>query len=446
MTTPPELEDRLRAGFLAAADVLPPAPATLPTPGEDVVRLRPSTPPAPRRRWALGAVATAASLAAVAGAAVVLTGGDGADDNPSEVATASSAPATSGPHELRTINGMVPGQATTDSDGDALHVFGPDGHETGTVDLGAMTDTQAAASDLEGGWVVCGMVEMPAGGDPEGPGDPVAGTAPTSSVPAGTAPTSSVPAGTVPTSSVPAGTAPTSSVPVGPDGASPSDPTAEATTEFNAAGWDDQLTWYPAEGEPHELEIDGHAPICSENSVQVVDSADGPLALIGGLSIGGPEAGAAQLHGLVLATGEVREVPVPAFAGQVTQWSATTGRVLAYIEGVGLQMFDLDSGEALPIAAIDPGDISDMALAHDGKSVAVMTGSTDGPDEAVVYDLATGAETFRRSFDQSTEGDSMTYDGTTLAVGSYYHEHGPLTVIDLATGTEHTVAAGGVVL
>jgi hypothetical protein len=381
-------------------------------------------------------VATAASLAAVAGAAVVLTGGDGADDNPSEVATASSAPATSGPHELRTINGMVPGQATTDSDGDALHVFGPDGHESGTVDLGAMTDTQAAASDLEGGWVVCGMVEMPAGGEPGGSGDPVAGTAPTSSVPAGTAPTSSVPAGT----------APTSSVPVGPDGARSGVPTAEATAELDAGGWGDRLTWYPAEGEPRELEIDGHPPICSENSVQVVDSADGPLALIAGLSIGGPQAGAAQLHGLVLATGEVRELPVPALGGSVTQWSATTGRVLAYTEGVGLQMFDLDSGHVLSSIDIDLDDISDLALAHDGKSAAVMTGSTDGPDEVVVYDLATGAETFRRSFDMSTEGDSMSYDGTTLAVGSYYHEHGPLTVIDLATGAEHTVAAGGVVL
>jgi hypothetical protein len=233
---------------------------------------------------------------------------------------------------------------------------------------------------------------------------------------------------------------------VGPDGARSGVPTAEATAELDAGGWGDRLTWYPAEGEPRELEIDGHPPICSENSVQVVDSADGPLALIAGLSIGGPQAGAAQLHGLVLATGEVRELPVPALGGSVTQWSATTGRVLAYTEGVGLQMFDLDSGHVLSSIDIDLDDISDLALAHDGKSAAVMTGSTDGPDEVVVYDLATGAETFRRSFDMSTEGDSMSYDGTTLAVGSYYHEHGPLTVIDLATGAEHTVAAGGVVL
>jgi hypothetical protein len=425
MTTHPELEDRLRTGLLAAADVLPPAPSTLPTPGEGVVQLRPSaSPPARRRRWALGAVATAASLAAVAGAAVVLTGGDGADDDAGEVATASSAPATSAPHEVRTLNGMVPGQATADRDGDALHVYGPDGHETGTVDLGAMTNTQAAASDLEGGWVVCGMVQMPAAGDPDAAGltfeDDAQVTVPTSTVPAGS--------GTTTTGDT-----------------QPSGPTAEATGEVTAA-WGDQLMWYPAEGEPRALEIDGHAPICAENSVQVVDSADGPMALIGGLSMGGPQAGDVRLDGIVLATGEVRSLPVPRVAGLPHQWSATTGRVLTFVGGVGLQLFDLDSAEELPIAAIDPGDISDLALAHDGKSAAVMIGSIDGPDEVVVYDLATGAETFRRSFDMSIEGDSMSYDGTTLAVGNYSHENGPVTVIDLATGAEHTVAAGGVIL
>jgi hypothetical protein len=354
----------------------------------------------------------------VAGAAVVLTGGDGADDNPSEVATASSAPATSAPHQVRTINGMVPGHATSDRDGDALHVYGPDGHETGTVDLGAMTNTQAAASDLEGGWVVCGMVEMPATGEPGGSGDPgdAAGSR----------------------------QVPTSTVPATPGDTQPDVPTAEAIAEI--PGWGDQLMWYPAGGEPQELEIDGHPPICSENSVQVVDSADGPMVLIGGLSIGPSPAGHVQFNGLVLATGEVRDLTVPDLGGSVVQWSATTGRVLADVEGGSLHLLDLDSGDELPIAAIDPGDISDMALAHDAKSVAVLIGSIDGPDEVVVYDLATGAETFRRSFDMSIEGDALSYDGTTLAVGNYYHEHGPITVIDLATGAEHTIAAGGVVL
>jgi hypothetical protein len=204
--------------------------------------------------------------------------------------------------------------------------------------------------------------------------------------------------------------------------------------------------WYPAGGEPQELTIDGHAPVCSENSVQVVDSADGPMVLIGGLSLGGPQAGDVRLDGIVLATGEARDLPVPHMTGLPSQWSATTGRVLTYVDGGSLQLFDLDSGEALPIAAIDPGAISDMALAHDGKSAAVMVGSIDGPDEVVVYDLATGAVTFRRSFEMSIEGDSMTYDGTTVAVGSYYNENGPITVVDLATGAEHTVASGGVVL
>jgi hypothetical protein len=348
---------------------------------------------------------------------VVLTRDGGTGGGKTEVATGSSAPGQ--PHQVRMLNGQVPGQATADGDGTAIHVYGPDGHETSTVDLGPIDDVQAAASDLEGGWVVCGMVPVP---PPDNYG-PAAG----------------VPGPSDGTTTVPASTATTAG-----DAA---DAAADEIGKNRGAAtgdWGDRLMWYPADGDPVDLMPDG-APMCSENSVQVVDSPDGPIALLGVMDLD-PEGPSVHLDGIVLATGESRSLAVSDLPGLPDQWSATTGRVLTYIEGVGLQLYDLDEGEQLPTATIDPGQISELALAHDGKTAAVMIGSIEGPDEVVVYDLATGAEVFRKSFDMSIEGDSMSYDGKTLAVGNYYPNYGPITVIDMATHAEHTIDASGVVL
>ena len=141
-----------------------------------------------------------------------------------------------------------------------------------------------------------------------------------------------------------------------------------------------------------------------------------------------------------------REFRVPTLPGLPLRWSLTTGKALTYIEGVGLQLFDLETTREIPIADIDPGPISHVALAYDGKTAAVLTGPVSGPVDVVVYDLASGAELFRKSIDMSAEGDQVSYDGTTLAVGNFYGDYGPVTVIDLATGAEHTIDAHGVIL
>jgi len=437
MTASPPLEDRLRRGLRAAAEVVPPPPETIPVPGEQVVRVHPANLAAGsgagsgrRRRRTAFVLATAAALAALAGTAVVLTGDDGDADSPADVAADSSDPTTTTapPHVERDVNGMVPGRAIANIDLGGLRTFGPDGQPTGTVDLAPLETVSNAASDLAGGWVVCGGVyktfeELNEGLTPEeldeleddigemrvrpegdvwddGPGSPTT------------------------------------------DGA----PVAEATREVTG-GMADVLMWFPAEGEP--VELDGNVPFpgCIEGAVQVVDSPDGPVVLRGGVSFG--ETGGdmhPRLEGILLPTGERRELRVPALPGLPMRWSLTTGKALTYIEGVGLQLFDLETTQEVPIADIDPGPISHVALAYDGKTAAVLTGPVRGPVDVVVYDLASGAELFRKSIDMSAEGDEVSYDGTTLAVGNFYADYGPVTVIDVATGAEHTLDAHGVIL
>jgi hypothetical protein len=406
-----DLEDRLRSGLQAAAEALPPRPepataasvaSAVPAGGGRPVRSWPSMPLL-RRRWVRTAVAAFATLAAVAGTAVVLTHDSrGQDHGRGDVATESSQPpssttTTAPPHDPRMVNGQVPGQATADREGTAVHVYGPDGQETSRVELG-MTNVQAAASDLEGGWVVCGMAQQTAA------------------------------------------------------------EAALAQAQLEAAGIDtegtivpsrvDKLRWYPADGEPVDLQPSG-GPGCMDNSIQVVDSPDGPLALvggIGGIGLGGPQTGQPHLTAVVLATGETRDLPVPDLTGLPGQWSVTTGRLLTYVQGAGLQLYDLEDQTRIPTATIDPGSISELALSHDGKTAAVMVGSIEGPDEVIVYDLASGAELFRKTIDMSIEGDELSYDGTTLAVGSYYPDRVPITVVDMATHAEHTIHANGVIL
>ena len=437
MTASPPLEDRLRRGLRAAAEVVPPPPETIPVPGEQVVRVHPANLAAGsgagsgrRRRRTAFVLATAAALAALAGTAVVLTGDDGDADSPADVAADSSDPTTTTapPHVERDVNGMVPGRAIANIDLGGLRTFGPDGQPTGTVDLAPLETVSNAASDLAGGWVACGGVyktfeELNEGLTPEeldeleddigemrvrpegdvwddGPGSPTT------------------------------------------DGA----PVAEATREVTG-GMADVLMWFPAEGEP--VELDGNVPFpgCIEGAVQVVDSPDGPVVLRGGVSFG--ETGGdmhPRLEGILLPTGERRELRVPALPGLPMRWSLTTGKALTYIEGVGLQLFDLETTQEVPIADIDPGPISHVALAYDGKTAAVLTGPVRGPVDVVVYDLASGAELFRKSIDMSAEGDEVSYDGTTLAVGNFYADYGPVRVIDVATGAEHTLDAHGVIL
>jgi hypothetical protein len=428
MTANLELEDRLRTGLRAAADAIPTPPDAVPSPGEQFVQVQRSTPAgatrlaALRRRPAIVALATAAALAALAGTAAVVTGG-GETGPVADVAAAADEPTTtttSPPHVPRPVNGMVPGRAVG-GDG-VLHLFGPDGRPAGPLDVAPLGVVRSAGSDLEGGWVVCGSVEktseeIRAGLDPESRaaldelGDSSSWT-----VPEG---------GTVPP------------------------PTVAIEERIQAPGPInvDVLMWFPAGGAPVELDGNVGYPGCLDSTVQVVDSPDGAVVLVGGVSFGDLVSEMEpRLEGVVLASGERREYPVPSLEGLPMQWSMSTGKVITYVEGAGLQLFDLETTELVPTATIDPGDASDLALSPDGTTAAVLKGEIAGPVEAIVYDLATGAELYRRSFDLSTEGDQMSYDGTTLAVGNFYDGYGPVTVIDVASGAEHTVDAHGFVL
>jgi hypothetical protein len=149
---------------------------------------------------------------------------------------------------------------------------------------------------------------------------------------------------------------------------------------------------------------------------------------------------------VVLETGEVHELTAPEGIGQPMpgMWSLNSEHVIVWVQGEGYKRFDLETGEPVAMAAIDPGSVSGTSLAPDGKTVAALVGTIAGPTEAVVYDVATGEELFRRPFEMSIEGDEISWDGTTLAVGSYYGN--PVTVIDIATGDEHTLDAHGVVV
>jgi WD40 repeat protein len=184
--------------------------------------------------------------------------------------------------------------------------------------------------------------------------------------------------------------------------------------------------------------------MCVADSVHVVDSADGPIAVSGGLNMGDPAGPMFTVGAIVLATGEERELPIPG-SNDLVRWSVTTDRLLTAGPD-GFRLYDLATGDEVPMADIDAGGPSDVVLAPDGASVAVITGDASGPTDVSVYDVATGEQRFTEQLSMAAEGAQLSYDGTTLAYGNYYDSYGPFTVIDLASGARHTIDAHGVVL
>jgi hypothetical protein len=407
MNAPTLLEDRLRHGLHAAAGALPAAPLsppsslTPPVPGG----AGPSSPRLGRAGRPGGGGAPRRWVPLAAAVAVVRPDGEGGR-GVSDVRVASPGQGAEAPGEVRVTNGRVPGRAVVaipDGGTSEVRTYAPDGTATGTVDLAPLETVQAASSDLEGGWVACGYVPNP-DPPPEGEGGVIT-QAPLSLQ--------------------------------APDGGATASP-----------GRVEQFTWFPAGRAPVVLEA---GPLCIADAVQVVDSPEGPTLVYPHMSM--TEFGNPALRALVLATGEDSEIPLPsrpAALGDV-RWAASTGRV-AVTEYGALKLFDMASGESLPVAAIEVPRASDISLAPDATSLAVLVpspGSSDpgGPVDAVVYDLATGAERFRETFPISVEGAQLSYDGTTLAVGSYYHTSGDtVTVIDLASGARHTIEGHGLVL
>jgi hypothetical protein len=450
MTAPNDLEERLRSGLQAAADALPPEPATRPESG--AVPLRPHRA-VPTRRWVITAVATAASLAAVT---VVVTRGDDGDTrgDVSTESSTSSTTSTTEPHVMKVTNGQAPGQGVVQ--GNQIRLFGPDGQPTGTVDMGALDGTQSASSDLEGGWVVCGSM-MALNAVPEGAADDHIRLEDAEGLieqldearaeveagaftvePSGSTGAAEPPATTT-TTGAPPPTAPvttTTEVPAG----TPFVPGQHVSAP--------QMTWFPADGPPLDIRINGGSPNCSAGGSQVVDSDAGPMVVVPGRTFDPFGMGDGGLTGVVLATGEVRELPAPQDIGQPMPgyWSINSEHIVVYVEGAGFKLFDLETAEPVPMADIDPGSPGETALAPDGKTVAVLVGSFNGPREAMVFDVASGEEVYRHSFAGDAEGDEMSWDGRTLAVGSYYEGEGPVSVFDTTTGAERTIDAWGVVL
>ena len=383
MTTerPTPLEERIYHGLRRSADALPersvPAPR-LPAPAD---RARPRPPAASPRRWPLAAAALTAAAAVAVAVAVTVTGGDGGGsaDGVRAAAPVETTTSTATTIVPRPTNGLSPGRVVVEPATAVVRTFDEAGAETGQVSLAPLESVQAVVSDLDGGYVACGLV----------PGDPI-----------------------------------------------PPEVLAEHPEAI--PGWKDELRWFPADGPSQVIEPEDLPVTCMSDSLQVVDSPQGAMVV---LAPGFPPD--TTWRGYVVATGEI--VPLaPSTGGFPGHWAAATGRVAAYVEGVGLAQYDLMTGEQLTPPMALPGDPSAIRLAPDGSSVAVLTGPVMGPLSLDVYDLTTGEVTFHESIDMSAEGDELSYDGTTVAIGSYYDP--PVTVIDLATATRRTIDAHGLLL
>jgi hypothetical protein len=447
MTPPTPLEDRLRRGLHAAADALPEAPFDPPVPdGARPSRAGRST----TRRWVPRAAAVAA-IALGAGALVTIADPDqGNDGSGADVSTATPGQAPARP---RSPNGRVPGRAVLVNPDDPLNgtseirTYGPDGTATGTVDLAPVSFVQAAASDLDGGWVICGEIPWGENPPPELPGDTwedvmeALDEARTWGDAMVATPADEVPPEATTTTTAAPTSIVTAPVPAETPEAVASDP-AFSPTQTAAV-------WFPADSEPVVLEggLGGIPGGCMADSMQVVDSPEGPIMLTPKLI--GMEAG---MKAVVLESGQIRELPlrVP-LTGAVPRWSVTAGRGVITTADGGVRLVDLASGADLPVAPIDVSGASDVAISQDGASVAVLydpSGSGLESSEVVVYDLATGAERFRETGAMGLEGAQLSYDGTTLAYGGH-DGNGvdvPVTVVDLATGARHTLDAHGLLL
>jgi hypothetical protein len=428
MTTLTDLEERLRRGLQAAGEALPAGSQEPPIPeGRDHDgHERPPRRPSSWHRRVVGAAALVVAGGLVT-AGVVASGGNG-DERPAvrSGAETTAQPTTTEPHVPRPTNGMVPGQAVIM--GNELRTYGPDGTQTGTVDLSRFTNIQAASSDLDGGWVVCGSRDLTEAEIAEIQREIDADIA---------AAREALEAEQRRQQEQPGGDPPETT----PDGRTVPEVEADLDSARPAASTD-ELVWYPADRDPVVL---GESPFCMASSIHVVDSADGPMAVFGAMdmavSVGAPSFVA---RSIVLATGEERDLPIPG-SSDLLRWSVTSDRFLTAGPD-GTHLYDLATGEEQPMADIPVADASDVVLSGDGRSVAVITGGASGPTDVSVYDVATGAQRFTEHLPMAAEGAELSYDGTTLAYGNYYADYGPVTVVDLASGARHTIDAHGVVL
>jgi WD40 repeat protein len=181
---------------------------------------------------------------------------------------------------------------------------------------------------------------------------------------------------------------------------------------------------------PEPIDID---PVCASDSLGVT-LVDGREVLY---YISGPTLTVRQYDLAAGADGPLpMDVGLP-LPGQV----AVGGGRMAVLDDAGLRVWDLATGEPVAVPDADLGGSSALALSPDGTTLAALIGDLSASD-VVVFDLATGDELFRRPVAPPIEGDQLSYDGTSVAVGSFYE--GPVRIYDLASGAERTIDAHGV--
>lgn len=436
------LEDRLRRGLSGAAAELPDRELP-PTPGG-----RSNHNHGYGRGHGRALVAGLVAAALIATVAVVTLRSDSGDDvsvtddQPSDDGGAAddasrgpdgaqeppptSTSTTKPPDQVRATNGQIPGRAVVVDN--EIRLYDADGNQTGTVSLAPLEDARSgASSDLNGGFVACGWDGKMRFGEGFDPQDLAGEDVPWLDV----------------------------------------DPSEiESVDELNeliadlepedflegtiAPGAIDQLIWFPADGEP--VVLDDNATCIG--GLRVIDSQEGPMVLRGRMP--GSDDTTASVQATVLATGETHELPVGVILDSTTGALGTTvtSERLLQPTADGLRLVDLATGDELPVADIDANPWAKYSLGPDGRSVAVAdvpatgpnTIDVDGPVDVTVFDLETGEALYEGSFDMTIEGLSLSYDGTTLALGSGYEGSDPVTVVDLETGRRHSLGVHGRVL
>jgi hypothetical protein len=325
---------------------------------------------------------------------------------------------------------------------DQLVLFGPDGRRGETLSLAPLTGIQAVTSDRHGGWIACG--DPPGTEQFSGEGT----TAPTITVgPDDLSPTGETPATT----------------PVDPadDAARADQPQFEEFEEFQEfEERANELAAELAEGDAAEV------PAPSSNAwwfrpgraaeplrVSVGCFADG----LGVTEVGGTDVlvylsmAEFALKAYELVTGNQTTVPVGVGGLSPGDASVGGGR-LATFGADGLRVWDLATGDEVPTGPVDlpwrapdatTGPVTtSLVLAPDGETLAAQIGEVaGGPSDIVVIDLASGEELLRRQVPVTVEGSEVAYDGTTVAIGSYYD--GQVHLFDVGSGTERTLDAHG---